>query len=150
MEQYNCIVSWKQMENAEWIFQHPPPPPPPPNCCAFIISGGRCYDISEQRSCGPWQKSDGQWRRRPFKIPTYQHLGTVLGELFGTWKHRKLPCRSRDFPWQSKDLSSSYFDSTEKRQLQTRLAFHFMRVFFSKYGSYFVRMFLKTFIWDFL
>lgn len=24
------------------------------------ILGGGCYNTSEQRSCGPWEKSDGQ------------------------------------------------------------------------------------------
>lgn len=46
----------------------------------FLISGGRCYDISEQCSCSPRQKSDGQWWWQPSEISTYQHHGAVLGK----------------------------------------------------------------------
>lgn len=46
----------------------------------FLLSGGRCYDFGEQRSCGPRQKSDGQRRRCPTEIAAHQHHGTVLGK----------------------------------------------------------------------
>lgn len=46
----------------------------------FLILGWRCYNISEQCSCSPWEKSDGQRWWRPPQIPTHQHHGTVLGK----------------------------------------------------------------------
>lgn len=91
---------------------HPPPhsPPPLPSLLCFLISGGRCYDTSEQRSCSPRQKSDGQRRRRPSEISTYQHHGTVLGKTFRDLKARQFTCRCGGIPLCRLSLPFSYFD----------------------------------------
>lgn len=64
----------------------------------FLILGRRCHNISEQRSCGPWEKSDGQRWRRPSEIPTHQHHGTVLGKTCRNESGGSLHAEAGEFP----------------------------------------------------
>lgn len=106
--EYNYIISGKQTANA-WhfwqgflfLFLH------------FLISGGRCYDISEQRSSRPWQESDGQRWWCSSEIPTHQHHGAVLGKIWLHCSRASFPANTgkyREIPMSWLSLSFLYFD----------------------------------------
>lgn len=106
--EYNYIISGKQTENA-WhfwqgflfLFLH------------FLISGGRCYDIGEQRSSRPWQESDGQRWWCSSEIPTHQHHGAVLGKIWLHCSRASFPANTgkyREIPLSWLSLSFLYFD----------------------------------------
>lgn len=83
--------------------------------CTFLISGGRCYDIGEQRSSRPWQESDGQRWWCSSEIPTHQHHGAVLGKIWLHCSRASFPANTgkyREIPLSWLSLSFLYFDSS--------------------------------------